>query len=47
MLAQIVEMRYFAGYNESEVAELLGSSERAVRRQWDKARAFLLASLQE
>jgi RNA polymerase sigma factor (TIGR02999 family) len=46
-LAQIVEMRYFAGYSEIEVAELTGSSERTVRRQWEKARAFLLASLQE
>ena len=47
MLAQIVEMRFFAGYSEVEVAELLGSSERTVRRQWEKARAFLLASMNE
>jgi DNA-directed RNA polymerase specialized sigma24 family protein len=40
-------MRYFAGYSEVEVAELTGSSERTVRRQWDKARAFLLATLQQ
>jgi RNA polymerase sigma factor (TIGR02999 family) len=46
-LARVVEMRYFAGYSEVEVAELLGTSERTVRRQWDKARAYLLASLQE
>ena len=46
-LAQVVEMRYFAGYSELEVAEVLGTSERTVRRQWEKARAFLLASLQE
>ncbi len=45
-LAQVVEMRYFAGYTETEVSELMGVSERTVRRQWDKARAFLLASLQ-
>jgi RNA polymerase sigma factor (TIGR02999 family) len=44
-LARVVEMRYFAGYSEEEIAELLGSSERTVRRQWDKARAFLGASL--
>jgi RNA polymerase sigma factor (TIGR02999 family) len=44
-LAQIVEMRYFAGYSEVEVAELMGTSERTVRRQWEKARAFLLASM--
>jgi RNA polymerase sigma factor (TIGR02999 family) len=46
MLAQVVEMRYFAGYSENEVAELMGTSERTVRRQWDKARAFLLLSIQ-
>jgi RNA polymerase sigma factor (TIGR02999 family) len=44
-LAQVVEMRYFAGYSEAEVAELMGTSERTVRRQWEKARAFLLASM--
>lgn len=46
-LAQLVEMRYFAGYSEREIAELTGLSERTVRRQWEKARAFLLATLQE
>lgn len=46
-LAQIVEMRYFAGYSEQEVADLMGTSERTVRRQWEKARAFLLASMQQ
>ena len=46
-LAQVVEMRYFAGYSEIEIAEAMGTSERTVGRQWDKARAFLLASLQE
>ncbi len=45
-LAQVVEMRFFAGYTEHEVGELMGISEKTVRRQWDKARAFLLASLQ-
>jgi RNA polymerase sigma factor (TIGR02999 family) len=45
-LARVVEMRYFAGYTEAEVADLTGTSERTVRRQWEKARAFLLASLQ-
>ncbi len=46
-LAQVVEMRYFAGYSETEVAELTGASERTVRRQWEKARAFLLVSMKE
>jgi RNA polymerase sigma factor (TIGR02999 family) len=46
-LARVVEMRYFGGYTEAEIAELVGSSERTVRRQWEKARAFLLVSLEE
>lgn len=44
-LARIVEMQYFAGYSQTEIASLTDMSERSVRRQWDKARAFLLLSL--
>ncbi len=40
-LAQVVEMRYFAGFSEAEIAQALGLSERTVRRDWDKARAIL------
>jgi RNA polymerase sigma factor (TIGR02999 family) len=43
--AQVVEMRYFGGYSEEEIAEALGVTERTVRRDWDKARALLLAAL--
>ncbi len=44
-LAQVVELRYFAGLSEQEIAELLQRSERSIRRDWQKARLFLLASL--
>ena len=44
--AQIVELRYFGGYEEAEIAQMLGLSDRTVRRDWRKARAFLLAELQ-
>ncbi len=40
-LAQVVEMRYFAGLTEADIAQALGLSERTVRRDWDKARAIL------
>lgn len=40
-LAQVVEMRYFGGYTEVEIAEALGLTERTVRRDWDKARMLL------
>ncbi len=46
-LAQIVELRYFAGLSEQEIADLLKRSERSIRRDWQKARMFLLASLGE
>ena len=46
-LTQVVEMRYFAGYSEAEVGALLNISERTVRRQWDKARAFLRVALKD
>lgn len=40
-LAQVVEWRYFAGLTELEIANLLDLTERTVRRDWRKARAFL------
>ena len=46
-LAQVVEMRYFAGLSEQEIADLMQRSERSVRRDWQKARLFLLASMRE
>jgi RNA polymerase sigma factor (TIGR02999 family) len=46
-LAQVVELRYFAGLSEIEIASLLKRSERSIRRDWQKARLFLLASLKD
>jgi RNA polymerase sigma factor (TIGR02999 family) len=43
--AQIVELRYFGGYEETEIAAMLGITDRTVRRDWRKARAFLLAEM--
>lgn len=40
-LARIVEMRYFGGMTESEVARALDVNERTVRREWQKARLLL------
>ena len=47
VLAQVVEMRFFAGYDDTEIAAVLGTSDRTVRRHWDKARSFLAASMRE
>ena len=46
-LAKVVELRYFAGLSELEIAALMERSERSIRRDWQKARMFLLASLDE
>jgi len=44
-LAQVVEMRFFAGISEEEIAAALGVSERTVRRHWEKARRLLATIL--
>jgi RNA polymerase sigma factor (TIGR02999 family) len=44
-LAQVVEMRYFGGYTEREIAETLQLTERTVQRDWEKARLILKAAL--
>ena len=36
-LVQVVEMRYFAGMTETEIAAALGINDRTVRRDWQKA----------
>jgi len=42
---QVVDYRFFAGLEEQEIAAILGISERTVRREWVKARAWLFRSL--
>jgi RNA polymerase sigma factor (TIGR02999 family) len=44
-MAKVVEMRYFAGMTEREIAEALDVGERTVRRDWEKARLFLRDAL--
>jgi len=39
--AQMVEMRYFGGYSDREIADTLDVTERTVQRDWDKARMLL------
>lgn len=38
---QVVEMRFFAGMQEEEMAEVLGVSTRTINREWRMARAWL------
>jgi RNA polymerase sigma factor (TIGR02999 family) len=44
-LAQLVQMRYFGGYSEQEIAETLDVTERTVQRLWQKARLMLQAAM--
>jgi RNA polymerase sigma factor (TIGR02999 family) len=46
-LVQVVEMRYFAGMTETEIAAALGVNDRTVRRDWHKARLLLADALKE
>lgn len=42
-LARVVEMRYFGGMNDQQIADVLSLTDRTVRRDWEKARAMLAA----
>jgi len=45
-LRQIVELRFFGGFSQREVSEMLGVTPRTVERHWLKARLFLLRELE-
>ena len=40
-LVRVVEMRYFAGLTDVEIAAALGVTDRTVRRDWERARLLL------
>ena len=44
-LARVVELRYFGGLTEEEVAAALEVTDRTVRRDWTKAKAYLFRAL--
>ena len=44
-LAELVELRFFAGLSFAEIAALRGVSERTVQRDWGKARSWLYTAL--
>jgi len=46
-LVQVVEMRYFGGMNDLEIAQALGVTDRTVRRDWEKARLLLANALKQ
>ncbi len=44
-LCRVVEMRYFAGLDDAEIAQILGITPRTVGRDWVKAKLFLAREL--
>ena len=44
-LAKVVEMRYFGGLSDAEIADALQLTTRTVQRDWEKAKLFLGAAL--
>lgn len=46
-LTRLVEMRFFAGMSEGEIALASGCTERTVRRNWSKAKAMLNQIIQD
>ncbi len=45
--AQVVKLRFFVGLENAEVANLLGVSEKTVRRHWAFAKAWLARAMQK
>lgn len=45
--ARIVELRFFAGMNMQEIAEVIGKPKRTVERKWTAIRAWLRRELAE
>jgi RNA polymerase sigma factor (sigma-70 family) len=44
-LAQLVDLHFFCGYSFVEIAEMRGTSDRTVQRDWRKARLMLQHAL--
>jgi RNA polymerase sigma factor (TIGR02999 family) len=44
-MVHVIEMRYFAGMTEIEIADALNVTDRTVRRDWEKARLLLAEAL--
>lgn len=42
-LRQLVELKFFAGLNYKEISHIHSCSERTIKRDWARARAFLVA----
>ena len=46
-LAELVELKFFCGFDFVEIAAMRGVSERTVQRDWNKARLFLRYTMRD
>ena len=46
-LAQVVDLKFFCGMTFAEIGAALGTSERTIKRDWEKARILLQHELTE
>lgn len=46
-LAEVVDLKFFAGFSFAEIAAMRGVSERTVQRHWEKARIYLHRAIRE
>jgi RNA polymerase sigma factor (TIGR02999 family) len=46
-LAEVVDLKYFCGFTFEEIAAQRGTSERTIRRDWEKARLILFKGLDD
>jgi RNA polymerase sigma factor (TIGR02999 family) len=46
-LVRVVEMRYFVGLSNQDIADSLGVTTRTVERDWEKARTFLYTAMRD
>lgn len=47
VLAELVDLKFFAGLSLIEIGELRGVSERTIQRQWERARTYLYGAIRE
>ncbi len=45
--AEVVKLRFFVGLEHAEIARILGTSERTIKRYWAHAKAWLYRRIQE
>jgi RNA polymerase sigma factor (TIGR02999 family) len=46
-MAQVVSLRFYVGLSDAEIGTALGIDERTVRRDWIKARGWMIGQLRE